>query len=151
MTSTRPSGLGIGCTQPLLGYAFTLTAILGKVVEKLQDCPCKRIIVITLMTQHDLVLGLSGHVQPDPSDSAQPAKPAYIALQSDPSQKSDKPKNLHAWLLEPQQSRDRASLRQWQQESRLLRGDQPDQYMRQSGPFLQSGASAIRWTSGHPL
>ena len=29
--------------------------------------------------------------------------------------------------------------------------DQPDQSMRQSGPFLQSGASLIRWTSGHPL
>ena len=58
--------------------------------------------------------------------------------------------NLHAWLLEPQQSRSKVSLRQWQQELRLLRGDQPDQSMRQSGPFLQSGASLIRWTSGHP-
>ena len=29
--------------------------------------------------------------------------------------------NLHAWLLEPQQSRGRASLRQWQQELRLLK------------------------------
>ena len=43
--------------------------------------------------------------------------------------------NLHAWLLEPQQSKSRASLRQWQQELRLLREDQPDQSMRQSGPF----------------
>ena len=59
--------------------------------------------------------------------------------------------NLHAWLLEPQQSRSRVSLRQWQQELRLLREDLPDQSMRQSGPFLQSGASLIRWTSGHPL
>ena len=39
----------------------------------------------------------------------------------------------------------RASLRQWQQELRLLKGDQPDQSMRQSGPFLQSGAS-LKWT-----
>ena len=59
--------------------------------------------------------------------------------------------NLNAWLLEPQQSRCRTSLRQWQDELRLLREDQSDQYMRQSGPFLQSGASAIRRTSGHPL
>ena len=29
--------------------------------------------------------------------------------------------NLHAWLLEPQQSRSRASLRQWQHELRLLK------------------------------
>ena len=51
--------------------------------------------------------------------------------------------NLHAWLLEPQQSRSKASLKQWQKELRLLKDDQPDQSMRQSGPFLQSGASAI--------
>ena len=44
--------------------------------------------------------------------------------------------NLHAWLLEPQQSRSRASLRQWQRELKLLKEDQPDQSMRQSGPFL---------------
>ena len=59
--------------------------------------------------------------------------------------------NLHAWLLEPQQSRSKASLRQWQHELRLLKEDQPDLSMRQSGPFLQSGASVIRWTSGHHL
>ena len=30
--------------------------------------------------------------------------------------------------------------------------DQPDQYMRQSGPYvLQSGTSVIRWTSAHHL
>ena len=46
--------------------------------------------------------------------------------------------NLHAWLLEPQQSRSRGSLRQWQHELRLLKEDQPDPSMRQSGPFLQS-------------
>ena len=59
--------------------------------------------------------------------------------------------NLHAWLLEPRKSKNRASLRQWQQELRLLKGDRLDQSMRQSGPFLQNGASLIRWTSGHHL
>ena len=73
------------------------------------------------VAQHALVLGPSGHVQSGPTEPAQPA-----------------------------QSVD-ASLRQWQQELRLLRGDQPDQSMQQSGPFLQSGASLIRWTSGRPL
>ena len=38
--------------------------------------------------------------------------------------------NLHAWLLEPQQSRSRGSLRQWQHELRLLREDQPVLSMR---------------------
>ena len=57
--------------------------------------------------------------------------------------------NLHAWLLESQLSRSRASLRQWQQELRLLREAQPDQSMRQSGTFFQNGASLIRLS--HPL
>ena len=59
--------------------------------------------------------------------------------------------NLHAWLLEPQQSRSTVSLRRWQQELKLLKENQPDQSMKQNGPFLQSGASLIRWTSEHPL
>ena len=44
------------------------------------------------MAQHALVLGPSGNVQPDPFDSAPSAEPVDPALQSDPSQKSDKPK-----------------------------------------------------------
>ena len=44
--------------------------------------------------------------------------------------------NLHAWLLEPQKSKNRASLRQWQQELRFLKEDPPDQSMRQSGPLF---------------
>ena len=44
------------------------------------------------MAQHALFLGPSGNVQPDPFDSAPSAEPVHPALQSDPSQKSDKPK-----------------------------------------------------------
>ena len=40
-------------------------------------------------------------------------------------------------LLEPRQSRNRACLRQWQQELRLLKGDQSDQSMRQVGHFYK--------------
>ena len=89
------------------------------------DCPG--------VAKHALVLGPSDHVQRDPTE---PAQSVDTALQSDLSQKSDK-LNLHAWLLEPQQLRSRASLKRWQQELKLLKGDQPDQSMRQSGPFLQ--------------
>ena len=46
------------------------------------DCPG--------VAQHALVLGLGGHVQPGPP---QPAQSANTALQSDPSQKSDKSKS----------------------------------------------------------
>ena len=116
-------------------YAFPPAAILGKVVEKLQDYPCNRIILIVpgwpnMPWFWDLV-AMSSQI------------PLCLPNLSN--------LNLHAWLLEPQQSRSRDSLRQWQHELRLLREDQPDLSMRQSGPFLQSGASVIRWTSGHHL
>ena len=51
-------------------------------------------------------LGPSGHVEPNPIVPAQPA---------------DTNRNLQAWLLEPKLSRSRDSLKQWQQELRLLR------------------------------
>ena len=45
------------------------------------------------VAQHALVLGLGEHVQSGPSQPAQPAQPTDTALQSDPSQKSDKSKS----------------------------------------------------------
>ena len=201
--------------EDLDAYAFPPTAILGKVVEKLQDSPCKRIILIApgwpnmpwfwdLVTMSSQVplsssrcthsamggsgrirLPTNGHIgqsggevtglpvqENHPDCSGWPNIPWFWDLVTMSSQvplslpslpnlltqpfnqiphRNLTNLNLHAWLLEPQQSRNRVSLRQWQQELRLLRGDQPDQFMRQSGPFLQSGASLIRWTSGHPL
>ena len=96
------------------------------------------------VAKHALVWGSSDHVQSDPTEPAQPTQPVDTTFQSDPSQKSDKPKSP---CLAPRAT----PMKQWQQGLRLLKEDQPDQSMRQSGPFLQSGASLIRWTSGHPL
>ena len=45
------------------------------------------------VAQHALVLGSSDHVQSDPTEPAQPAQPVDTTFQSDPSQKSDKPKS----------------------------------------------------------
>ena len=141
------------CTQHALGELGCLRlptgSHLGQSSGKVLNSPgnspgnsdCSR------MAQHALVLGPGGHVQPNPIESSQRATPSDTALQSDPSQKSDQSESLHAWLLESQQSRSRASLRQWQHELRHLKENQPDQSMRQSGPFLQNGASLIRWTS----
>ena len=63
------------------------------------------------VAQHALVLGSNGHDQPDPTEPAHSAQPVDTALQSNPSQKSDN-LNPHAWLIEIQQSKSRASLRQ---------------------------------------
>ena len=129
-------------------YAFPPAAILGKVVENLQDYPCNRIILIApgwpnMPWFWDLVAMSSQIPLCLPNLVSQPFNQTLHRNLSN--------LNLHAWLLEPQQSRSRGSLRQWQHELRLLKEDQPDPSMRQSGPFLQSGASVIRWTSGHHL
>ena len=152
VTSTGLPGHSSGCTQSAMGGSGCLCLPTnghlgqsgGKVArqplqENHSDC--------SGVAQHALVLGPGDNVKSNPTEPSQPAQPVNTALQSDPSQKSDKSKSPHM----AQQSRSRASLRQWQQELRLLKGDPPGQSMRQSGPFLQSGASLIRWTSGHPL
>ena len=45
------------------------------------------------VAQHALVWGSSGHVQPNPTEPPHSAQPVDTALQSDPSQKSDKSKS----------------------------------------------------------
>ena len=91
VTSAGSPGLSSGRTA--MGRSgricFPPAAILGKVVEKLQDCPCKRIILITpgwpnMPWFWDLVAMFS---------QVCPTCPTNSALQSDPSQKSDKPKS----------------------------------------------------------
>ena len=137
--------------EDLDAYGFPPAVILGKVMEKLQDTPCKRIIqiapswpnmpwfwdLVAMSSQIPLTLLFLPNLLTQPFNQIPHRNLTNL--------------NLHAWLLEPQQSKSRASLRQWKQELRLLKEDQPDQSTRQSGPFLQSGASLIRWTSGHPL
>ena len=123
-------------------YAFPPAAILGKVVEKLQDSPCKRLVLIAPGRPNrpwfgDLMAISSQIPLSLPNLLTQPFNQIP--------HRNLKILNHHTWLLEPQQSKNRASLRQWQQGLRLLKEYQSDQSM------IQSGASLIRWTSGHPL
>ena len=69
-------------------YAFPPAAILGKVVEKLQDYPCNRIILIApgwpnMPWFWDLV---TINVQSDPPVSAQPAQSGISTIQPNPAQ-----------------------------------------------------------------
>ena len=136
--------------QQVASVRVTSTGLLGSSsgCTQLQDSPCKRIILIApgwpnMPWFWDLVTMSSQIPLSLPNLLTQPFNQIPHRNLTN--------LNLHAWLLEPQQSRSRASLKQWRQGLRLLKEDQPDQSMRQSGPFLQSGASLIRWTSGHPL
>ena len=155
VTSTGSPGHSSGYPQSAMGgsgpICLSTSSHLGQsggevtghpMQENHFDCPG--------VAQHTLVLGSGGHVQSNPTKMPEVPNLLTRPFNQIPHRNLTN-LNLHAWLLEPQQSRSRASLRQWQQELRLLKGDQPDQSMRQSGPFLQSGASLIRWTSGHPL
>ena len=107
--------------EDLDAYAFPPTAILGKVVEKLQDSPCRRIILIapgwpnmpwfwdlvTMSSQIPLSLPNLPNLLTQPFNQIPHRNLTNL--------------NLHAWLLEPQLSRNRDSLKQWQRELRLLK------------------------------
>ena len=95
VTSSGPTGSSSGCTQFPIGGSGCLRLPTdshfgqssGEVAgfsmqENHPDCPG--------MAQHALVLGPSDHVQSGPSEPAQPSQPVNTAVQSDPSQKSDK-------------------------------------------------------------
>ena len=105
-------------------YAFLPAAILGKVVEKLQDYPCNRIILIALGWPNmpwfwDLV-AMSSQIP-----LCLPTLPNLVSQPFNQTlHRNQLNLNLHAWLLEPQQSRSRDSLRQRQHKSRLLKEDQ---------------------------
>ena len=83
-------------------YAFPPAAILGNVVEKLQDYPCRRIILITPGWSNmpwfwDLVAMSSQIPLSLPNLLTQPFRQTPHRNLSN--------LNVHAWLLEPQQSR----------------------------------------------
>ena len=98
VTGTGSPGYSSGCTQSAMGGSGRLYLptsshleqsggeVTGHPMQKNHsDCPG--------VAQHALVLGSSGHVQSNPSHPAILAQSVDTALQSDPSQKSDKPKS----------------------------------------------------------
>ena len=100
--------------------------MLGTIVEKLQDYPCRRIILTDSgwpnMPWFWALVAMSSQILlclPDLSSLLIQAF-SKIPHRNLPNQ------NLNAWLLEPQLSRIKAYLRQWQHELRLLRESQPD-------------------------
>ena len=99
------------------------------------------------LAQHAVVLGPSGTVVSIPF-----CLPSHPDLVTQPFNKARHRNltnlNLHAWLLEPRLSRSKGSLAQWRHELKLLKEVQPEQSMRQSGPFLSDGVNQVRWTSG---
>ena len=86
------------CTQHTLGepgcLRFPTGGHLGQSGGKVTELPRQQDSSdCSGLAQHALVLGPGGHVQPNPMESSQRATPSDTALQSDPSQKSDKSKS----------------------------------------------------------
>ena len=95
LTSTGLPSSSSGCTQYAMGGSGRIrlptSSHLGQsggeiaglpLQENHSDC--------SGVAQHALVLGSSDHVQSNPTEPTQPAKPVDSTFQSDPSQKSDK-------------------------------------------------------------
>ena len=98
VTSTGLPGHSSGCTQSAIGGSGCLclptNGHLGQsggevarqpLQENHSDC--------SGVAQHALVLGPGDNVKSNPTEPSQPAQPVNTALQSDPSQKSDKSKS----------------------------------------------------------
>ena len=136
--------------EDLARYAFPPAAILGKVVEKLQDYPCNRIILIApgwpnMAWFWDLV-AMSSQIPL----SAQHTQPSVSAIQPGPSQE---PVKSEPTCLAPRAS---AIKEQGFSEAVAARIEAPQRRSTRSvyeakWTIFTSGASVIRWTSGHHL
>ena len=96
VTSSRPPGLGSGCTQPVLGKSGPIclptSSHLGQSGGEVTGLPLQQDHSdCTRVGQHALVLGSSGNVQSDPSVSAQPAQSGISTIQPDSTQEPVKP------------------------------------------------------------
>ena len=98
ITSSGPHGHCSGCTQFVMGRSghirLPTDSHIGQSGGEVAGLPIpKADHYCPGVAQHDMVLGPSGNVQPDPIALTSTAKPFDSTLQSDPSQESDKPKS----------------------------------------------------------
>ena len=94
ITSSGSHGHCSGCTQLVMGKSgrvcLPTDSHIGQSGGEVAGLPIPK---VDQVAQHDMVLGPSGNVQPDSIALASTAKPPDSTLQSNPSQKSDKPKS----------------------------------------------------------
>ena len=98
ITSSGSHGHCSGCTQFVMGKSghvhLPTDSHIGQSGGEVAGLPIPKVDHhCPGVAQHDMVLGPSGNVQPDPIALALTAKPTDSTLQSDPSQESDKPKS----------------------------------------------------------
>ena len=124
---TRSPGHSSGCTQSATGGSGCIllptSSHIGQSGGEVSGLPIQENHSdYSTVAQHALVLGSNGHVQPNPTEPAHSAQPVDTALQSDPSQESDKPK-FPCMARRASAIKEQGSLRQGQQKLRLLKED----------------------------
>ena len=97
VTSTGSPVMSSECAQPTMGgsgcICLSISSHLGQSGEVAGPPMSQNHSDSPRVPKHALVLGFSGHVQPDPTVPAQPAKSFNSAIQSDSFQDSVKPKH----------------------------------------------------------
>ena len=152
LSNSRPSGVGCGCPEHSMGkpgcVCFPPTALLPKVVQKLQSQIC-RIILITpgwptkpwFWDLVEMSLDIRRQLPPIRTLLKQPLNNQYNANPAS--------LNLHKWYLGVQLSKNAGSLQKWQKELLLHKESQQEPSNPQNGQFVfKNGAQRNRWTSG---
>ena len=129
-----------------MAYAYPLTALLYRVIQKIRQCHCLIIVIapgwpgmpwfwdlVQLSTEIPLQLPVSTTVLKQSHNYVFHSNPQHL--------------NLHAWCLGVDSSKNKASLWRWQRELLPLRGHQQGPSTSQSRPYLRNGAEKIRWIS----
>ena len=136
--------------ENLVAYAYPTTALLPKVVQKLQSQMCRLLLIAPGWPSKpwfwDLVemsldvrrrLPQIRTLLKQPMNNLFHANPASL--------------NLHVWYLGAHRCNNEGSLQRWQRELLLLKGSQQEPSTPQNGLFSNDGAWNNRWTSGVPL
>ena len=128
----------------LTAYAYPLTALLHRVIQKIRPLPDHRNSprlardalvwdLVQLSTEIPLQVPVSTTLLKQSHNYVFHRNPQHL--------------NLHAWCLGVDSSKNKASLWRWQRELLPLRGHQQGPSTSQSGPYLRNGAEKIQWIS----
>ena len=131
-------------------YTFLPTALLPKVVQKLQSQMCRLILIAPGWPSKpwfwDLVEMSMDVPRQLPHIQTLLKQPMNNHFHTNPASL-----NLHVWYLGAHCCNSAGSLQRWQKELLLLRDSPQTLSTFQNGPFSKDGAWNNRWTSGIPL
>ena len=154
LTSTGSDSLGSrhpesamgesGCMRLSSSFSSQPSDLQGDGSGLSQNENCSRV------AQHALVLRPGQSICSDSFQASTIKGSVDSAFQRAPSQE---PQQSEPVCLVPRASaiKNKGSLTKWQQELRLLRDSQPEQFTNPSEPFLSNVVIRTKWTSGRPL